>query len=653
MSVVVTPAIPASTIVAITPSVASAGGAALDLNGVILTNGTRVPIGTLQSFSTLTDATNYFGPTAPETALATIYFNGFNNSEAKPGQLFFWQYAWQQPVSAYLRGGSVAGLTLAQLQALSGTLSVTIDGVTQTASALNLSAATSFSNGAGIIGAGLGIHGQNQGAYTGSIAGTTLTVSAVTNGPPAATLTGSITGTTLTVSALGSGTLAIGQLVTGTGVSANTTITALGTGTGGVGTYTVNNAQTSLVEPMTAYAPAGVLAIGDVVTGTGVTANTYITGLGTGTGGVGTYTVTPSQTAASETINGWLPGVTYDAVASAFVINSGTTGVASTLAFATGTLAATLMLTQATGALLSQGAAQSTPAGAMAAIVAITQNWAQFMTAFEPVSTDKTAFAAWASGTGNRYAYAMWTTDVTNTQAGGPSPAVAAILAAGYSGTSMIYENPAVDATGQIAAFILGYGASIDFYVPQGRANAAFRAQAGLAPHVFSATVATFLKGYGLNFYGDYTTANQAFTFYYPGSITGSFAWLDDYLDQIWLNNQFQLQLMELFVNTLSIPYNQAGNGLIAAACSDVIAAGIFNGIIQPGVTLSAAQAAEVNAASGGNDIAPILSTRGWYLQVLPASAAVRAARGSPPINFWWTSGQSVNQISLNSILVQ
>jgi len=124
-------------------------------------------------------------------------------------------------------------------------------------------------------------------------------------------------------------------------------------------------------------------------------------------------------------------------------------------------------------------------------------------------------------------------------------------------------------------------------------------------------------------------------------------------LDQIWLNNQFQLQLMELLVNTLSIPYNQAGNGLIAAACSDVIAAGIFNGIIQPGVTLSAAQAAEVNAASGGNNIAPVLSTRGWYLQVLPASAAVRAARGSPPINFWWTSGQSVNQISLNSILVQ
>src|SRR5205823_5581018 len=39
-------------------------------------------------------------------------------------------------------------------------------------------------------------------------------------------------------------------------------------------------------------------------TGTGVTAGTTITALGTGTGGNGTYTVTPSQTAAGPTITG-------------------------------------------------------------------------------------------------------------------------------------------------------------------------------------------------------------------------------------------------------------------------------------------------------------------------------------------------------------
>lgn len=49
---------------------------------------------------------------------------------------------------------------------------------------------------------------------------------------------------------------------------------------------------------------SGVLAVGSVLSGSGVTAGTVITALGTGTGGVGTYTVTPSQTAASTTITG-------------------------------------------------------------------------------------------------------------------------------------------------------------------------------------------------------------------------------------------------------------------------------------------------------------------------------------------------------------
>lgn len=61
---------------------------------------------------------------------------------------------------------------------------------------------------------------------------------------PNAVLTGSISGTTLTVTALTSGQLRTGMTVTGTGVSAGTVVIAYGTGTGGVGTYTVSASQT-------------------------------------------------------------------------------------------------------------------------------------------------------------------------------------------------------------------------------------------------------------------------------------------------------------------------------------------------------------------------------------------------------------------------
>lgn len=65
-----------------------------------------------------------------------------------------------------------------------------------------------------------------------------------------AEFTASISGTTLDVTAVSSGTIAVGQMVSGDGVSAGTRITALGTGSGGTGTYTVAVSQTVSSETM-------------------------------------------------------------------------------------------------------------------------------------------------------------------------------------------------------------------------------------------------------------------------------------------------------------------------------------------------------------------------------------------------------------------
>jgi hypothetical protein len=67
----------------------------------------------------------------------------------------------------------------------------------------------------------------------------------------AGSFTGSISGTTLTVSLVSQGFVGIGQTISGTGIAANTTITALGTGAGGTGTYTVSQSQTVSSEAIT------------------------------------------------------------------------------------------------------------------------------------------------------------------------------------------------------------------------------------------------------------------------------------------------------------------------------------------------------------------------------------------------------------------
>lgn len=102
-------------------------------------------------------------------------------------------------------------------------------------------AAAGVSNPAVLLAAMTALTGSSNGGKAGSF---TL----ITTG---ASITGSIAGTTLTVSAVASGALSVGQTVVGAGIAVGTTITALGTGTGGTGTYTVSSSQTVASEAMT------------------------------------------------------------------------------------------------------------------------------------------------------------------------------------------------------------------------------------------------------------------------------------------------------------------------------------------------------------------------------------------------------------------
>ena len=135
--------------------------------------------------------------------------------------------------------------------------------------------------------------------------------------PANAVFTGSTSGTTLTVTSMSSGTIAIGQSLYGVGVAAETVITALGSGSGGVGTYTINVSQTNSSRALNSTAvgarvtatiatnvltvtavASGTLYLGQTIQGAGVTAGSVITAFGTGSGGVGTYTLSTNSTVA-------------------------------------------------------------------------------------------------------------------------------------------------------------------------------------------------------------------------------------------------------------------------------------------------------------------------------------------------------------------
>ena len=118
--------------------------------------------------------------------------------------------------------------------------------------------------GGGATGGGLNkAFFENQNVITASYT-ITAGYNAITAGPVTLVpldFTGSIAATTLTVTAVTTGTLYVGAILTGTGITVGTTITALGTGTGGVGNYTVSPPQsvgsTNITSVTTVTVPVG------------------------------------------------------------------------------------------------------------------------------------------------------------------------------------------------------------------------------------------------------------------------------------------------------------------------------------------------------------------------------------------------------------
>lgn len=493
--------IPASELVQVIPNVISSGGNPLSMNSVFLTESQRVPLNQVAEFGAFADVEDFFGPNSDEARLAAIYFNGFNGCTVLPGSLYFAQYNTED-VAAYIRGGSLAGTTLAELQLINATLSVTVDG-TLFSGTVNLAGATSFTNAAQIIAAAL--------------------------------------------------------------------------------------------DPSAPYALT----------------------------------------------------VSWDAQLSRFFVYSATTGASSTISFGSGAAATSLGLTEATGAIVSDGSDTATPAAIFSNITAITQNWALFMTVFEPDTDGKLAFAEWVQTQGQRYGYVAWDSDSTVIAGDEPTSFGAQVLAAEMDGIFAVY-----DPDGSKAAFVCGTTASIDFARADGRITYAFRSQDGLTADVSTATAASYATANGYNFYADYATANDRFVFMQTGMTAGKWNWFDSYVNQIWLNSEIQLAYMSYLSQARSVPYNATGYSKLRAVALDPILAAVNFGAIRAGVTLSNSQKAQVNSYAGA-DVSDTIYTAGWYLGIRDPGAVVRGQRGSPVMTLIYTDGQSVQRLIISSTNVQ
>ncbi len=171
--------IPASQIVEVNPRIVTPGGNDLEFNALFLSSSSVIPLSQfVLAFTSAVDVGNYFGMDSTEYSLAATYFQGFDNSQAKPNALLIAPYV-SAALPAFARGAQYTG-TLADLTDITtGTFNCTIDENDIELTGITFAAATSFSDVAAALETALNAWQDDNNSTPTAVANATVKYSSV------------------------------------------------------------------------------------------------------------------------------------------------------------------------------------------------------------------------------------------------------------------------------------------------------------------------------------------------------------------------------------------------------------------------------------------------------------------------------------------
>ncbi len=331
---------------------------------------------------------------------------------------------------------------------------------------------------------------------------------------------------------------------------------------------------------------------------------------------------------------------------SRFEIFSGTSGEGSSISAVTGTAAAGLGLSNAQ---LSQGSNIIEAQDSVEMASKNHLNWAQFTLLFKDNEIDQSvlkSLAKWQATKNARYFFVAYDDDQNALTPGNESCFGAWCLQNSYN-VLACWNNI------QVASFVMGCFASVNWDAYNGRITAAFKSQEGLDATVSNYTQAQTLLANGYSYYGAYAAdgPKNNYNFFYDSQIGGSYGYADPFVNQIFLNAQLRVAMIDILLGVNTMPYNEQGYALIRSAFMDPINQALNNGSIRAGINLSENQKAQILSMIGF-DISQELYNNGYYLYIGDATAQTRSQRQSPPIYFFYCDGGSIQHILIPSIAV-
>ena len=402
------------------------------LNRLFILWKNSTPANTVLSFHSATAVANYYGATSSEASLAKEFF-AVNYGETSATMLFTRVGLGQRP---HLLGANIGNLTLTQLQSINGSLAINFQGYTYSGH-VNLSGVTSFLDAAGKIRAALNRNLQ----VTSLTAGSSIT-------PEKTVFTGYFDRAQLYVTSVLSGSIQIGGLISGHGVKPGSQIISQLSGTpGGPGHYSCFNGIGNVSTPEIITETYGVLTVGTVnsgtvalgqkVTGAGVLPQTAIDTNLSGSGPGSKWVVNNAQTVAGDitmtstplqVFLDWGNQPIIGATENNDFFDVSTNGAfgfdhnPSSLSYMSGTAADALGLTQASGAIDSSPGGQH-PTMAQFMNDLVQNETSQFGSFQSNIPRDTQALAAWAQSIGGD-GHQFLTSNFTTPPAGSTAPTI-------------------------------------------------------------------------------------------------------------------------------------------------------------------------------------------------------------------------------------
>lgn len=348
--------------------------------------------------------------------------------------------------------------------------------------------------------------------------------------------------------------------------------------------------------------------------------------------------------------------VTFSVMSGAMVIThelsdeeKNSIAVDQTVISASGTLSENLYLTAETGAKPSVSEDISTVTKLLDRLRQQNLSFCSVFLTWDAEINEKLEFAEWANSMKDDVCVILNDTDPQAYAKASETAFAKVVTANNYESVVSVYDNL------ELCAFIAGYPAAWDLTKPDGRFTAAFRRSSLLKANVTDEEIANNLRDNGYNFYGVWASSTSNFTFMYEGRISGQYLWLDSWFCQVWIRRQFQYYFIMTLLARGQIPYNTDGKGILTTAIKPAIDQYLNFGAIRPGISLADEQVQQLKQAGLNQSQINNITTVGYYLSVDMGrvTAQTRVQRASPPISFWYTDGQSVQQINMNSIEIQ